>query len=60
MSDKIFKDSELYTPTEIGEKLKVTKEAVYRWLKEGKLKAIRVGKYWRIAGKDINEFIKYK
>lgn len=55
--EKIFNDDEIYTPIEMAERLKITKEAVYRYIKEGYLPAFKIGKYWRIRGKDINEFL---
>ncbi len=55
--DKLFEDNKVYTPKEIAETLRITKEAVYYYIKTGRLKAKRVGKSWRILGKDINEFI---
>ena len=55
--DKLFEDNKLYTPKEIAETLRITKETVYYYIKTGRLKAKRVGKSWRILGKDINEFI---
>lgn len=54
----IFKDDKLYSPVEIADVLAVRKETVYDWIKSKKLKAYRIGKRWKIQGKDINNFIK--
>ncbi len=58
--DRIFEDNKLYTPSEVAEVLRITKESVYYYIKTGRLKAKRVGKSWRILGKDLNEFIEVK
>lgn len=55
--EKLFKDDEIYTPIEIAKKLKITKEAVYGYIKKGYLPAFRIGKFWRVRGKDINAFV---
>lgn len=55
--EKLFKDEEIYTPIEIAEKLKISKEAVYAYIKSGKLPAYRIGKFWRVKGKDMNKFV---
>ena len=55
--EKIFNDDEIYTPMEVAKKLKITKEAVYNYIKKGYLRAFKLGKYWRIKGKDLNEFL---
>ena len=54
---KLFNDDEIYTPIEIAKKLKISKEAIYLYIKNGKLPAFRIGKFWRIKGKDINDFM---
>jgi excisionase family DNA binding protein len=39
----------LYTINEVAEYLKVTRLAVYRWIRAGKLKGIQLaGKEWRV------------
>lgn len=43
-----------YTIEEVAEMLRV---AVYRWIKAGKLEAIKVGKQYRISEKCVNDFI---
>lgn len=49
---------QFYTTKEIAEKYKLTPEAVQKWIKEGKLKAIRLGKVWRISESALQDFIK--
>ncbi len=55
----IFDDDELYTPIEIAARLKITKEAVYNWVRNNKIKSIRLGKRAiRIQGSEINKLIR--
>jgi excisionase family DNA binding protein len=49
--------SDLYTPEEIAEKLKVSRRTVYGWLKLGKLHGFRAGRGWRIRTEDIEAFV---
>ena len=43
---------EFFTPTEIAEMTGVKVLTVYRWIKEGKLKATKLGQ-WRISREDL-------
>lgn len=53
----VFKDDEIYTSDEVVEKLKISKETLYRYIKSGKLKAKKIGREYRFIGKDLNEFL---
>ncbi len=48
----------LYTPLEVAQKLKVTKDVIYKWLRSGTLKGVKVGRYWRVKSSDLDEFLK--
>ncbi len=48
---------QIFTPEEIADNLKVTRVAVYRWLRKGDLKAFKAGKSWRITREDLEEFL---
>ena len=48
----------LLTPKEVAEKLKVSEQTVLRWLRNGKLKGVKVGKLWRVKEEDLRELIK--
>jgi excisionase family DNA binding protein len=54
---KIFEDEKLYSPQEIADRIGITKEAVYKWIKGKKVRAYKVGKFWKIEGKELNEKI---
>ena len=45
------------TPLEVAKILKVSRITVYRWIKVGKLKAVKPGGVVRIRKEDLMEFI---
>lgn len=47
----------LYTIEEVADLLKLSRRTIYRYLKDGKLKANKVGQSWRITETALNEFI---
>lgn len=49
--------SEIYTPDEIAEKIKVSEQTVRRYLRDGKLEGFKIGNNWRITEKNFLEFI---
>jgi excisionase family DNA binding protein len=52
-----MQDITLYTLAEVAEILRVTRRTLYAYIKEGKLKAVKIGKYWRVSEADLREFI---
>ena len=50
-------DLKVYTLEEIAELLHITRRTLYTYVKEGKLKAVKVGKYWRVTEKNLEEFL---
>jgi excisionase family DNA binding protein len=48
----------LYTPEEVAKKLRVSRRAVYEWLKSGKLNGLKAGQYWRVTEEDMTQFLK--
>ncbi len=50
-------DEQLYTVQEVADMLKVHWQTVLNYIKRGKLKAVRMGKGYRITRQDINAFI---
>lgn len=53
-----MEDQAYYTPQEIAQTFKVKKSTVYFWIREGKLKAIKMGNLVRIPEKALREFIR--
>lgn len=52
-------DLKTYTPDEVAEILKVTRRTVYNYIKNEDLKAVKIGKYLRISGTNLQEFIEH-
>ena len=50
-------DIKVYTLEEISGLLHITRRTLYTYVKEGKLKAVKVGKYWRVTEKNLQEFL---
>ncbi len=48
---------EFYTLHEIAKLLKISYMTVFRWVKNGKLKASRIGKQYRVKKEVLEEFI---
>lgn len=47
-----------YTPEDIASNLQVHLKTVYNWIKSGKLKAVKVGHFWRISETELNRLLK--
>lgn len=50
-------DKDFYSPDEVAERLGLHVRTVRRFIREGKLRAVRVGKQYRIASQDLNELV---
>lgn len=48
----------VYTLEELTEVLQVTRRTLYNYIKSGKLKAAKMGKYWRITEKQLEDFLR--
>ena len=51
-------NTEFYTPTEIAEKLRVNVMTIYRYIKDGKITAHKLGKELRIDVGEYERFLK--
>lgn len=47
----------VYTVDDIMDILEVTRRTVYEWIKDGKLKAVRIGRQLRIPAEFYQEFM---
>jgi len=47
-----------YTLHEVKEILKVTQRTLYNYIKDGQLKAVKMGRYWRVPYVELDRFIK--
>ena len=52
-----MEDFKLYTIEEITDILKVTQRTLYNYIKSGSLKAVKIGKYWRVKQADLQKFV---
>jgi len=50
--------SNFLTPEEIAERLKIHPGTVREWLRQSKLKGIKVGKLWRVEEEEFKRFLK--
>ena len=49
-------ESKFYTPDAIAELLDMHPKTIRRYIREGKLKATKIGKSWRVSGHDLTVF----
>lgn len=49
----------VYTIQEVAAILKVTRRTVYSYLKAGDLKAVKIGKYWKVTPENLKDFIEH-
>ena len=47
----------VYTLDEVAEILKLTKRTLYSYIDAGTLKAVKMGKYWRVSEESLQDFI---
>lgn len=50
-------DIKVYGLDEIADILKITKRTLYTYVKENKLQAVKIGKYWRVSEQSLLDFI---
>lgn len=50
-------DIKVFTLDEVADILKVTKRTLYNYVKDGKLPAVKMGKYWRVSQESLQAFI---
>ena len=47
----------VYTLGEVAEELRVSKATVYRYIKDGKIRASKLGRVWRIRHEDLVQLL---
>ena len=50
-------DVKVYTLDEVAGIVKVTKRTLYNYIKAGALRAVKMGKYWRVPEGTLQDFI---
>jgi excisionase family DNA binding protein len=53
-----FTQARLLTVNEVADLLRVSRMTVYRLIKEGSLKALRVGRNYRLREDDVDEYLR--
>lgn len=49
---------EVLTADEVASYLRVSKTTICRWCKDGKLRAFRIGRGWRVQRSDLEDHIR--
>ena len=49
---------EVYSLDEVQKILQVTRRSIYSYIRDGKLKAVKIGKYWRVTRENLEEFLR--
>lgn len=52
-----MEEIKVYSLEEVADILKVTRRTLYTYVKEGKLQAVKMGKYWRVTHENLQDFI---
>ena len=55
--NSMIDESQVYRPSEVAQVLRVSAVTVSRAIREGKLRAFRVGGQWRILGADLMSYL---
>ena len=53
-------EKEFYTCKEVAARYGVCEDSVWNWIRSGKLKALKIGRNYRIRREDLEEFEKSK
>lgn len=53
----MLESTKIYSIDELESILKVTKRTLYTYIKTGKLKACKMGKYWRVTQRHLDNFL---
>ena len=47
-----------YTPEELAAMLKVTRQAIYNWIQQGRMEAVRIGRTVRIPSDEVERVLR--
>jgi excisionase family DNA binding protein len=50
-------DETLLTPEQVASRLQVTPRTIYDWLRNGRLRGIKIGRLWRVRPLDLDFFL---
>lgn len=46
-----------YTPKQIADKLKLNIRTIYKWIREERINAVKLGDVWRISESEVNRLL---
>ncbi|GGA57897.1 hypothetical protein GCM10007416_33870 [Kroppenstedtia guangzhouensis] len=49
--------SDIMTPAQVAKRLQVTERTVYKYLANGEMEAVKIGRVWRITEEQLQKFI---
>jgi excisionase family DNA binding protein len=49
---------QLLSPEDVAERLAISPKTVRAYLREGRIKAMKVGKLWRVRESDLQQYLK--
>jgi excisionase family DNA binding protein len=55
--DRMPVNDRLYSVSEVAQRLGMSPYTIMTWIKAGRLKASRIGRFWRIRARDLERFI---
>ncbi len=50
-------DEPLLSPEQVAERLQVSAYTAVKWMRQGRIKARKLGKFWRVKPEDLEAFI---
>jgi excisionase family DNA binding protein len=50
-------EDRLFSPEEVAERLGMSRYTIGEWLRSGRLKGRRIGRFWRVKESDLQAFI---
>jgi excisionase family DNA binding protein len=52
-----MRDEQLLSPEQVAERLQVSAYTAVKWMRQGLIKARKLGKFWRVKPEDLEAFI---
>ena len=59
MKDKAVKLPDMYTAQQVCEFLSISANTLYAWIKAGKIKAVKIGRFWHISHEEVERIAKH-
>lgn len=60
INNKLMPSDELLTIAEVATYLKLSRRTTWRWCKNGRLPAVKVGHQWRISRSDLEKIVHHR